>query len=259
MNRRAIALIAKAHMCPTAEAAKNIEREGISSSSFLEVTGNTGIDTLKVVSNKIDNSSALLEKYSEKYNFLKIDRFVLATVHRRENFGTSQKEILKAFLQISKKHKMDILFPVHPNPNVRKSVDEIFESELGKLVHWIKDGVDLPARKDDEGRIFLLDPMDYPALVFLMKRCMFLMTDSGGLQEEAPSFGKKILVLRESTERPEGVKAGFSKLVGTDYNKIVKSAEELLSGEMLLGTPCPDNPYGDGFASLKILLSLSTN
>jgi UDP-N-acetylglucosamine 2-epimerase (non-hydrolysing) len=238
MNRRAIGLVAKAHLCPTEDAALNLKGEMIDATSFIEVTGNTGIDTLKIVSDKIDNSKELQTQFKDKFGFLDIENFILVTMHRRENFGKSQQGVLKAFLEIIKTRKVDILFPVHPNPNVRKSIDEV-------LVNYNE--------KDYQGRIFLVDLLDYVEMVFVMKKCLFLMTDSGGLQEEAPTFSKKLLVLRASTERPEGVLAGFSKLVGTDFDEILSSALNLIDNKKHWPNVIPNNPYGDGKSSEKII------
>lgn len=261
MNRRAIGLVAKAHLCPTNEAAVNLKNEQIDKMSHVEVTGNTGIDALNLVSEKNENSSHYRQIYAEQFSFLNKEKFILATMHRRENFGSAQQEILKAFLEIVKSRKINILFPVHPNPNVRKSVEDIYKNELGKTVFWIEQNEDFISQ-NNSGKIFLVDPLDYPALVHVMKKCEFLMTDSGGLQEEAPTFGKKILVLRNSTERPEGVSAGFSKLVGTDYNKIVTESFKLIDSHQHWQSAIPLNPYGDGHSSgriMNILINKVTN
>lgn len=252
MNRRAIGLVAKVHLCPTADAASNLKTEKTDKLSFIEVTGNTGIDTLKIVSDLLDSSMLLKQNYAQQFAFLKNEKFILATLHRRENFGEPLKHVLRAFLEIVKSRHINILFPVHPNPNVRAIVDEVFQSEYNKSVIWVNG--DYQANNDNiDGKIFLVNPLDYPALVYAMKKCEFLMTDSGGLQEEAPSFGKKILVLRGSTERPEGVAAGFSTLVGTDFFKIVKESHALLDKKDKWTGSVPLNPYGDGESSARIL------
>lgn len=252
MNRRAIGLIAQAHLCPTNEAAMNLKNEQIDKLSYVEVTGNTGIDALKLVAEKNENSPIYKQIYDEQFAFLNNDKFILATMHRRENFGTAQQDILKAFLEIVKSRRINILFPVHPNPNVRKSVESVYGNEFGKTVFWGYKNDDF-VQHNKSGKIFLVDPLDYPALVHVMKKCQFLMTDSGGLQEEAPTFGKKILVLRTSTERPEGVSAGFSKLVGTDFHKIVNESYSLIDNDDHWRSPIPLNPYGDGHSSGRII------
>ena len=257
MNRRAIGLVAKLHLCPTDVALKNLETEKIDASSKLMTTGNTGIDALTLVSKIIDTNPALKEEYQKKFNYLNLSRFVLATMHRRENFGSAQQEILKSFLYTAKTHKTDILFPVHPNPNVRNSVEAAFKEEMGKSVFKLQDmnDADIKNLAGGSGRIFLIDPLDYASLVFLMKNCIFVMTDSGGIQEEAPTFKKKILVLRNSTERPEGVTAGFSVLVGTDYQKITQEVALTLKSDSSALEKLV-NPFGDGQASKRIIKAL---
>lgn len=252
MNRRAIGLIASVHLCPTTEAAANLKNEQIDKKSIVAVTGNTGIDALNIVCNRQESSAFHRQTYKEKFTFLKDEKFILATLHRRENFGSAQQEILEAFLEVVKSRPINILFPVHPNPAVRSNVESVYRGELGKTVFWA-DQNDGFISKSAAGKIFLVDPLDYPALVYVMKKCEFLMTDSGGLQEEAPTFGKKILVLRKSTERPEGVSAGFSKLVGTDFNNIVNESHRLIDGTSYWDCSIPLNPYGDGHSSGRIL------
>lgn len=252
MNRRAIGLIAKAHLCPTEAAALNLKNEKIDQESFIEVTGNTGIDMLGLVAAKSEGSGVYQQIFKEQFNFLNDEKFILATMHRRENFGETQKEILRAFLQIVKSREINILFPVHPNPNVRSLVENIYQSELGKSVLWAGRQDDYN-KKEKSGKIFLTEPLDYPALVYAMKKCHFVLTDSGGLQEEAPTFGKKILVLRKSTERPEGVQAGFSKLVGTSYEAIVEESVRLCDSLQHWVGVVPTNPYGDGHAAGRII------
>ncbi len=253
MNRRAVGLVAKAHLCPTTEAAQNLLNEKIDTASFIEITGNTVIDSLHFVSKKIENQPDLTEKFQKKYSFLNDRSFILATMHRRENFGEAQKETLSAFLDIVKTRNVDILFPVHPNPNVRAAVDDIYEKEYGKYVFWASE-IENSIPTNSTGRIILSDPFEYPDFVYNMKNCKFLMTDSGGLQEEAPSFAKKLLVLRQSTERPEGVTAGFSQVVGTERKLIVREAIKLIDLEDHWESQAPPiNPYGDGYSSRRIM------
>lgn len=260
MNRRAIGLVAKLHLCPTDVALKNLETEKTDNSAKLLTTGNTGIDALTLVSKIIDTNIALKEEYQKKFSYLNLSRFVLATMHRRENFGSAQQEILKSFLYTAQNHKVDMLFPVHPNPNVRNSVESAFKDEMNKTVFKLQDLSEAQIKnlEGGSGRIFLIDPLDYASLVFLMKSCQFVMTDSGGIQEEAPTFKKKILVLRNSTERPEGVTAGFSVLVGTDYNKIIQEVDlTVKQGSTQLQKL--ENPFGDGQASKRIVKALLEN
>ena len=254
MNRRAIGLVAKIHLCPTAEAAENLKREAIDKTSVVEITGNTGIDTLHLVASMIDNSPQLKEQLEKKFSFLAGCEFILTTLHRRENFGNAQRDTMRALLQVVKTRNINIIFPAHPNPNVRKSIEEVYGSEIGKSVIWANG---LAPAASGGGKIFIVDPLEYSALVYLMKRCRFLMTDSGGLQEEAPSFGKKLLVLRTSTERPEGVKAGFSRLVGVDPSQILTEAYKLIDADRHWLDLIPANPYGDGKSSARILDILS--
>ncbi len=253
MNRRAISLVAKAHLCPTQEAAQNLEGERIDASSFIEITGNTVIDSLHFVSEKIKSQPDLSEEFHQKYSFLEKREFILVTMHRRENFGQAQKDVLQAFLDIVKTRNIDILFPVHPNPNVRASVEDIYKSEYGQHVFWLTEANN-NISASSAGRIFLTDPFDYLDFVYAMKHCKFIMTDSGGMQEEAPSFAKKLLVLRQSTERPEGVVAGFSQVVGTDRQSIVNEAFKLIDKENHWEDQVPPlNPYGDGLSSGRIM------
>ncbi|MEQ1723490.1 MAG: UDP-N-acetylglucosamine 2-epimerase (non-hydrolyzing) [Pseudobdellovibrio sp.] len=259
MNRRAIGLIAKAHLSPTLDAANNLKAEGVDASAVLEITGNTGIDTLKIISQKVESSESIKASMISKFKYVNLEKFVLATMHRRENFGVPQRQILNSFLHIAKTHQIDILFPVHPNPNVRISVEQIYNSHMssGDVV-WVT-----PNYKFDNsqpaGRVFLVEPLHYQEMVFILQRTKLVMTDSGGLQEEAPTFAKKILVLRNSTERPEAIEAGFSELVGTDFDKITTTAAKWLNMDNHWPNGVPENPFGDGKASERIirLLSLS--
>ena len=253
MNRRAISLVTKAHLCPTQEAAQNLRDERIDAASFIGITGNTVIDSLHFVSDKIKAHPDLSQEFQRKYSFLKRREFILVTMHRRENFGQAQKDVLQAFLDIVKTRNIDILFPVHPNPNVRASVEDIYKSEYGKHVTWLTES-SKNISPGSAGRIYLTDPFDYLEFVFAMKHCKFIMTDSGGMQEEAPSFAKKLLVLRQSTERPEGVAAGFSLVVGTDRQIIVNEAHKLIDMENHWENLVPPlNPYGDGLSSGRIM------
>ncbi|MGZ3726456.1 MAG: non-hydrolyzing UDP-N-acetylglucosamine 2-epimerase [Pseudobdellovibrio sp.] len=252
MNRRAISLVAKVHLCPTKEAAINLRNENIDKNSFIEVTGNTSIDTLRIISEKIENSAILKRIFTDEFSFLNNEKFILATMHRRESFGRAQENVLKAFLAIVKKNPINILFPVHPNPNVKESIERVFSAELNKSVFKLKENSG-PVAPGKQGKIFLTEPLGYPSLVYAMKRCHFLMTDSGGLQEEAPTFGKKILVLRNTTERPEGVAVGFSKLVGSDYRQIVTESENLSESLSHWTGDVPLNPFGDGHSSKRIM------
>jgi len=259
MNRRAIGLIAKAHFSPTLDAANNLKAEGVDASAVLEITGNTGIDTLKIISQKVESSESIKASMTSKFKYVNLERFVLATMHRRENFGAPQRQILNSFLHIAKTHQIDILFPVHPNPNVRISVEQIYNSHMscGDVV-WVTPNYNFD-NSQPAGRIFLVEPLHYQEMVFILQRTKLVMTDSGGLQEEAPTFAKKILVLRNSTERPEAIEAGFSELVGTDFDKITTTAAKWLNMDNNWPNGVPENPFGDGKASERIIRILSSS
>ena len=227
---------------PTAQSKENLLAEGCLEDNIV-VTGNTVIDALHYVVEKIKGSGDLklsIEKaimasgYKELENLRAINRkLILVTGHRRENFGEGFLNICGALKEIAQRNKtVDIVYPVHLNPNVRKPVNEIL-SEVSN--------------------IYLIDPLDYEPFVYLMNESYMLITDSGGVQEEAPSLGKPVLVMRETTERPEAVTAGTVKLVGTDKNLIVSETETLLHDESVyLKMSRSHNPYGDGKASQRI-------
>lgn len=157
------------------------------------------------------------------------------TVHRRESWGEDLKTIFTTIKKISEDFDIDIVFPIHPNPNVLNLAKSLL----------------------DNTKVHLLEPLNYVEMVYLLRRCDFVMTDSGGLQEEAPSFGKKVLVLRKKTERPEGVRAGFSKIVGTDPKVIYKEAKKLILAKDHWPKKIPKNPYGDGLACERIVKLLA--
>ena len=227
MNRRLTGLLADFHFAPTSQAQENLLKEGVKPSSIF-VTGNTGID-------------ALLSVASQDYTFeddiineaIKSKKMILVTAHRRENWGEPMHRICKAVKYIALSNpKVRVLFAVHKNPIVR----EVVFPEL--------DGVD---------RINLIEPPDYVPFVHLMKHSYIILTDSGGIQEEAPSLGKPVLVMRETTERPEGIAAGSSLLVGTNYDTIISKAQELIDSKQAYSKMSQvKNPYGDGNASQKI-------
>jgi UDP-N-acetylglucosamine 2-epimerase len=236
VNRRLVSRIADLHFAPTARARDNLEREGIDREQ-IAVTGNTGIDALLWVSELLDSRRALRSRGEALLSGLGNDRrLILITGHRRESFEGGLVRICNAMVKIASRADVAVIFPVHPNPNVRRAIEPLREYE----------------------NIRLVDPVDYPELIFLLKQCHFVVTDSGGIQEEAPSFGKPVLVTRRNTERPEAMELGLAKLVGSD--------ERLLYDEMraLLDEPCAyarmsqvENPYGDGRASRRIAARLS--
>ncbi len=233
MNRKIIDSISDLHFAPTESAKRNLLYEGIPERG-IEVTGNTGIDALlEVVSRESRFAGSPLKDipFGEK-------RIILVTAHRRENLGEPLWNICRAVKEIAKQYDdVHIVYPVHLNPNVQEIV---YSTLNGKLPN-----------------VSLIKPLDYQSFVHLMNRSYLVLTDSGGLQEEAPSLGKPVLVLRETTERPEGVKAGTAKLVGTNSGEIVEAAMRLLDdeGEYNLMAKAI-NPYGDGKASHRIVACL---
>ncbi len=224
-NRRLISQIAQLHFAPTPLATENLQRSGVLGE--IHLTGNTVIDALLNVANSVPPCDVPGLEWAN-------NRVILATVHRRENWGEPLQTIAKAFLQVLDKFPdTALLLPLHRNPTVREPLQEM----LG-----------------NHPRIFLTEPLDYGQLVGAIMRSHLLLTDSGGLQEEAPSLGKPVLVLRETTERPEAVSAGTAKLVGTDTQIIVKNAAQLLSNPTAYETMANAiNPFGDGHASERIL------
>lgn len=232
MNRRVAGTIATLHFAPTENARNNLLREGIASQT-IHVTGNTVIDALLAVVQKIRNDTALSDSLRRRFDFLDpARRFILVTGHRRENFGAGFESICHAIRKISARNDVDIVYPVHLNPNVQEPVRRI----LG-----------------DVERVHLIEPLDYLPFVYLMDRAYLLLTDSGGIQEEAPSLGKPVLVMRATTERPEAVAAGTVRLVGTDVSTIVSNAYKLLDdAEEYRSMSLAHNPYGDGRAADRI-------
>ena len=228
MNRLLVSRLATLHFPPTEESAGNLAAEGIAGDRVF-ITGNTGIDAVLQISQRLERGDL------EVPDRVPVDvskKMILVTCHRRENFGGGVQEICKALLQLSRRDDVQIIFPVHRNPNVWP----IFNAQLS-----------------GQPNIVLLAPLDYVAFIDLMRRAHLLLTDSGGIQEEGPSLGKPILVLREKTERPEAVKAGTVRLVGTDAAKIVAEATMLLDNRAAYeGMTRQYNPYGDGRASERI-------
>ncbi|MDJ0579217.1 UDP-N-acetylglucosamine 2-epimerase (non-hydrolyzing) [Crocosphaera sp.] len=224
-NRRLISQLAQLHFAPTRLAVENLGRSGVTGEVHL--TGNTVIDALLTVADKQPNCDVEGLDWNQY-------RVLLATVHRRENWGKPLEDILKGFhLILDKFPDTALLLPMHRNPTVREPIKE----SLG-----------------NHPRVFLTEPLDYGELVGAIQRCDLLLTDSGGLQEEAPSLGKPVLVLRETTERPEAVDAGTAKLVGTNYQNIVSNSSELLSNKVAYEKMANAvNPFGDGKASDRIL------
>ena len=232
-NRRLTAPLCALHFAPTSRARDSLLQEGIPASA-IEVTGNTVIDALLQVTRRIADTPVLQEELSSRFPFLRPDhRMILVTGHRRENFGSGFDEICKALRVLADRGDTQIVYPVHLNPNVQEPVNRILGGH--------------PA-------IHLIPPLDYLPFVYLMSRAYLIITDSGGVQEEAPSLGKPVLVMRDITERPEAVDAGTVKLVGTDMSRIVSAAQRLLDEpEAYAGFSQAHNPYGDGIASGRIV------
>jgi UDP-N-acetylglucosamine 2-epimerase (non-hydrolysing) len=230
LNRVLTSRLASLHFAPTPQAAENLEREGISRG--VSITGNTGIDAVLYIRDRLERGGIA----TGGSPFGKIDaegkRIILVTAHRRESFGAGIERICTAILRLADRGDVQVVYPVHPNPNVR----QVAERMLGT-----------------HRNITLLEPQDYVPFVDLMRRAYFIVTDSGGIQEEAPSLGKPVLVLREKTERPEAVEAGTVRLVGTDVDRIVAEATILLDDpEEYQRRSRIHNPYGDGHASERI-------
>lgn len=232
LNRRLTGAIADTHFAPTAKARDNLLREGVPDSA-IHITGNTVIDALLDVAHRVRTDAALCKRFEDQFDFIDpTKRLILVTGHRRENFGAGFEAICHALAEIAGRGDVQVVYPVHLNPNVQEPVRRIL------------------AGKPD---VILLEPLDYLPFVYLMDRSTLLITDSGGVQEEAPSLGKPVLVMRDTTERPEAVEAGTVKLVGTDRTTIVREANRLLDDcNAYEAMARAHNPYGDGNAADRI-------
>tara|TARA_B100001175_G_scaffold317268_1_gene333549 strand:+ start:4868 stop:6016 length:1149 start_codon:yes stop_codon:yes gene_type:complete len=236
-NRKITGVLADYHFAPTTTSENNLLKENINKKNIL-VTGNTVIDALYLMIEKIENNprlkSRILELISSQYKLFDDKKIILVTGHRRENFGHGFRNICNALKTIADNNPdFDIVYPVHFNPNVQKPVREILSN--AKNIH-------------------LIEPLSYECFIYMMSKSFFIITDSGGIQEEAPSLGKPVLVMRDSSERPEAIKAGTVKLVGTDYAKIIEESQKLIDDENEYNKMSKAyNPYGDGKASLKVL------
>ena len=246
MNRQITGRIATYHFAPTSLSKDNLLQEGVSEERII-VTGNTVIDALYMVVEKIKNDGILsceLEKVlkASGYDIGRLSdgrKLVLITGHRRENFGDGFISMCKAIKSLSEKYPdVDFVYPMHLNPNVRKPIYEVFgESQRANL--------------------FFIEPLEYLSFVYLMEKSTIVLTDSGGIQEEAPGLGKPVLVMRDTTERPEALEAGTVKLVGTDYDKIVNEVSGLLDNQEYYEKMSKAvNPYGDGKACSRIVKAL---
>lgn len=236
LNRKMVGDLARWHFAPTAAARANLLAEG-KDPDFIFVTGNTVIDTLLHFSAVLDGDAPMREELAQRFPFLDNGKkLILVTGHRRENFDGGIDRICTALKMLAARDDVQIVYPVHPNPSVRGVV----HARLAKVPN-----------------IFLIEPQDYLPFLYLQKRSYLVLTDSGGVQEEAPSLGKPVLVMRENTERPEGVAAGTARLVGTDVDKILNNANRLLDDTVAYRSMSEQhNPYGDGRASGRILEEL---
>lgn len=249
MNRQLTGRMASYHFAPTELSRDNLLAEGIATDRIF-ITGNTVIDALQQVVTRVKGNADLRNEVSRKllqfgYDVNRLEagrRLVLITGHRRENFGEGFLNICRAIQTLSKRFpEVDFVYPMHLNPNVRKPIREIFGDNLGGL-----------------GNLFFIEPLEYLQFVTLMDRSSIVLTDSGGIQEEAPGLGKPVLIMRDTTERPEAVKAGTVKLVGTDYNQIVDNVEKLLTDNAAYAEMSrANNPYGDGKACSYIADALT--
>ncbi len=239
MNRKLTGSLADLHFAPTEQARLNLLAEQIENSAIF-VTGNTVIDALKYAVAQIETHPELVANLRQEHNFLNSHRrIVLVTGHRRENFGEQIKSICYALLSLAERSDIEIVYPVHPNPNITEPVSEI----IGK-----------------HPRIHLIPPQDYFQFVELMRVSSVILTDSGGIQEEAPFLGKPVLVMRDTTERPEAIVAGTVALVGTASANIVSAVSRLLDDDQHYAQfSRASNPYGDGFAALRIADAIASH
>ena len=261
MNRQLTGRIATYNFAPTPLSRQNLLDEGVDDDK-ITVTGNTVIDALHIVVQKLKDDSKLRRQVVDTllncgYDVSRLNeidnrksrRLVLITGHRRENFGEGFIRMVTAMKDLAVKYPdVDFVYPMHLNPNVRKPIHEVF----GEIVNS-------KSVNSKWGNFFFIEPLQYLEFVYLMEKSTIVLTDSGGIQEEAPSLGKPVLVMRDTTERPEAVTAGTVKLVGTDYDAIVQSASLLLDDEQAYNAMSRAvNPYGDGLASKRIAEKLKS-
>lgn len=233
-NRKLTSSLARYHFAPTSKSKENLLSEGIPKTNIV-ITGNTVIDALFLVKDKLSNTDSISHSMSSMFDYLDPNKkLILVTGHRRESFGDGFERICKALSVIAHKHHdVQVLYPVHLNPNVQKPVKKYLKGLTN---------------------VFLIEPQQYLPFCYLMDRSFIILTDSGGIQEEAPSLGKPVLVMRETTERPEAVEAGTVKLVGTDIEKIISQVTLLLSNDSEYNKMSRAyNPYGDGMASTRLV------
>ncbi len=233
VNRKVTGCIADLHFAPTEQSRLNLVREGVQEEKIF-VTGNTVIDALLEVVQRLEDDSGLESEMADHFPFLDSrKRLILVTGHRRESFGEGFENICRALRELAGREDVQIVYPVHLNPNVQEPVMRHLQ------------GLE---------NVSLIEPQDYLPFVYLMSQAHFILTDSGGVQEEAPSLGKPVLVMRETTERPEAVEAGTVRLVGTDMNRILCESERLLDDPVSYREMSfSHNPYGDGQANRRII------
>lgn len=236
-NRKLTGALADLHFAPTETAKENLVKENVKPERII-VTGNTVIDALYQVSGTIQTDTQLQKQLAARFPFIENDKkIILVTGHRRESFGEGFENICRALKILAERPDVQIIYPVHLNPNVQEPVYRLLQ---------------------DIQTIHLIEPQDYLPFVFLMVRSYLILTDSGGIQEEAPSLGKPVLVMRDTTERPEAVAAGTVKLVGADTKNIVENVQVLLDDtEAYNSMSFAHNPYGDGKASYRIVAGIS--
>ncbi len=232
MNRRMVGQLAAVHFPPTQIAADNLRREGVREDDLL-VTGNTVIDALQWVAGRLDGARS----FADKFPFLDPDRrLILVTGHRRENFDGGLERVCQALAQIGRRGDVQIVYPVHLNPNVQRTAQAVLA---------------------DCDSVHLIEPQDYLPFVYLMRQAYLIVTDSGGVQEEAPGLGKPVLVTRDTTERPEAIAAGTARLIGTSSEALITSASELLDDANAYAAMAQaKNPFGDGQAAGRIVKRL---
>jgi UDP-N-acetylglucosamine 2-epimerase len=235
-NRRIATIVTTRHYCPTDLARRNLVGEGVDPSTII-VTGNTVIDALHLTVARLSGDAEIQARMQRRFGWIDPGkRLILVTGHRRESFGEGFRQICEALAALGRRADVQIVYPVHLNPNVRGPVFEILNGS--------------PSIK-------LIEPLDYVSFLWLMQRCHFILTDSGGVQEEGPSVGKPVLVMRETTERPEGIEAGTSRLVGTKADRIAAECATLLEDdERYRVMSTTRNPYGDGTAAAQIVRDL---
>lgn len=236
-NRKLTGVLAKLHFAPTQKSADNLRAENVDPAT-IHITGNTVVDALLAVVKKIQHDPALEAELAERFPFLDPSkRLILVTGHRRENFGDGFEHICHALKEIASRGDTQVVYPVHLNPNVQEPVIRI----LG-----------------NQSSVHLIDPQEYLPFIYLMSRSHLIVTDSGGIQEEAPSLGKPVLVMRDTTERPEALEAGTVRLVGTDASRITQEVARLLDDQAAYELMSKaHNPYGDGKASERISALIS--